>query len=187
MAPFSISTPPRRSRMRGAARALSVPIESERRLYLFILTRFLHANRHPLRLKTLWEIASLRFGDTRRRRLGDELGGFQHGGAERRRNRHPERDQDAGSGHRREGDFDVALRREVFDHGAIGDVPRDRREIDRADHYRTLIALFGPYRFHPLVVEFKIVAHASVENGSAGAASIGVERIAGTGDPQHRI
>jgi hypothetical protein len=30
-----------------------VPIESERRLYLFILTRFLHANRHPLRWKTL--------------------------------------------------------------------------------------------------------------------------------------
>jgi hypothetical protein len=34
-------------------RALSVPIESERRLYLIILTRFLHANRYPLRWKTL--------------------------------------------------------------------------------------------------------------------------------------
>jgi hypothetical protein len=33
--------------------AFSVPIESERRLYLFILTRFLHANRYPLRWKTL--------------------------------------------------------------------------------------------------------------------------------------
>jgi hypothetical protein len=35
------------------ARAFSVPIESERRLYLFILTRFLDANRYPLRWKTL--------------------------------------------------------------------------------------------------------------------------------------
>jgi hypothetical protein len=34
-------------------RAFSVPIESERKLYLFILTRFLHANRYPLRRKTL--------------------------------------------------------------------------------------------------------------------------------------
>jgi hypothetical protein len=33
-------------------RAFSVPIESERRLYLFILTRFLDANRYPLRWKT---------------------------------------------------------------------------------------------------------------------------------------
>jgi hypothetical protein len=31
----------------------SVPIQPERRLYLFILTRFLHANRYPLRWKTL--------------------------------------------------------------------------------------------------------------------------------------
>jgi hypothetical protein len=36
------------------ARAFSVPIESERRLYFFILTRFLDANRYPLRSKTLW-------------------------------------------------------------------------------------------------------------------------------------
>jgi hypothetical protein len=35
------------------ARAFSVPIESERRLYFFVLTRFLDANRHPLRWKTL--------------------------------------------------------------------------------------------------------------------------------------
>jgi hypothetical protein len=28
-------------------------MESEARLYLFVLTRFLNANRHPLRLKTL--------------------------------------------------------------------------------------------------------------------------------------
>jgi len=35
------------------ARAFSVPIESERRLYLFILTRSLDANRYPLRWKTL--------------------------------------------------------------------------------------------------------------------------------------
>jgi hypothetical protein len=34
-------------------RAGSVLIESERKLYLFILTRFLHANRYPLRSKTL--------------------------------------------------------------------------------------------------------------------------------------
>src|SRR6266853_1578032 len=34
-------------------RAFSVPIESERRLYFFVLTRFLDANRHPLRWKTL--------------------------------------------------------------------------------------------------------------------------------------
>src|SRR5882724_1923216 len=32
----------------------SVPIKSERRLYSFVLTRFLHANRYPLRSKTLY-------------------------------------------------------------------------------------------------------------------------------------
>jgi hypothetical protein len=37
----------------GLARAFSVPMESERRLYLFILTRFLYAKRYPLRWKTL--------------------------------------------------------------------------------------------------------------------------------------
>jgi len=36
----------------GLTRALSVPIESERRLYFFILTGFLHANRYPLRIKS---------------------------------------------------------------------------------------------------------------------------------------
>jgi hypothetical protein len=36
-----------------SSRAFSVPIESERRLYFFILTRFLDANRYPLRWKTL--------------------------------------------------------------------------------------------------------------------------------------
>jgi hypothetical protein len=35
------------------ARAFSVPIESERRALLFVLTRFLDANRYPLRSKTL--------------------------------------------------------------------------------------------------------------------------------------
>jgi hypothetical protein len=30
-----------------------VLIESEPRLYIIVLTRFLHANRHPLRSKTL--------------------------------------------------------------------------------------------------------------------------------------
>src|SRR5882724_13197626 len=29
-------------------------LKSERRLYFFVLTRFLHANRHPLRWKTLY-------------------------------------------------------------------------------------------------------------------------------------
>src|SRR5216684_5392694 len=33
---------------------LSVPIESERRLQLFVLTRFLYANCSPLRWKTLY-------------------------------------------------------------------------------------------------------------------------------------
>src|ERR1700737_927380 len=36
---------------------------------------------------------SLRFGDARRRGLGDELGGLQHGGAERRGDHHPEGDR----------------------------------------------------------------------------------------------
>jgi hypothetical protein len=35
------------------AEAFSVPIESERRLYFFISTRFLDANRDPLGSKTL--------------------------------------------------------------------------------------------------------------------------------------
>jgi hypothetical protein len=34
-------------------KAFSVPIESERKLFLFILTLFLHVNRYPLRSKTL--------------------------------------------------------------------------------------------------------------------------------------
>src|SRR5256885_1803566 len=38
---------------RDRDRAFSVPIESEKGLYLYVLTRFLHANRYPLRLKTL--------------------------------------------------------------------------------------------------------------------------------------
>src|SRR5882724_906118 len=53
---------------------------------------------------------SIRFGHARRRGLGDEFGGFKHRGAERRRDHHPKWDQDAGSGDRRERDFDVALR-----------------------------------------------------------------------------
>jgi len=40
-------------RIMGLPRAFSVPIESERRLQFFVLTRFLDANRHPLRWKTL--------------------------------------------------------------------------------------------------------------------------------------
>jgi hypothetical protein len=39
--------------LKAAARTFSVPIESERRLCLFILTRFLHANRYPFRWKKL--------------------------------------------------------------------------------------------------------------------------------------
>jgi hypothetical protein len=35
------------------ARAFSLLMESEARLYDFVLTRFLHANRYPLRSKTL--------------------------------------------------------------------------------------------------------------------------------------
>src|SRR6266851_5459329 len=35
-----------------AARAFSVPIESEQRLYFFVLTRFLNANRYPPRIKS---------------------------------------------------------------------------------------------------------------------------------------
>src|SRR5882724_11031981 len=38
----------------SAPGAFSVPIESERRLQLFVLTRFLYANRGPLRWKTLY-------------------------------------------------------------------------------------------------------------------------------------
>jgi hypothetical protein len=34
------------------AGAFSVPIESERRLYFFVLTRFLDANRYPPRIKS---------------------------------------------------------------------------------------------------------------------------------------
>jgi hypothetical protein len=36
-----------------ASRALSVLIESEPKLQILVLTRFLHANRYPLRSKTL--------------------------------------------------------------------------------------------------------------------------------------
>src|SRR6266478_7678123 len=39
-----------------STRAFSVPIESERRLYFFVLTRFLDANRYPLRSKTLYAL-----------------------------------------------------------------------------------------------------------------------------------
>src|SRR5216683_2162925 len=98
------------------------------------------------------------------RRLGDELGSLQHGGAERRRDYHPERNQDAGAGDRRERDFDVALGSEVFDHGAVVYGAGDQREIDRADHDRAMIALFGPHRFHAFEVELEIVAHAAVED-----------------------
>src|ERR1700721_4014450 len=83
-------------------------------------TKTLKWVRPPSRIRRRKEstgFTSLRFGDTRRCRRGDELGGFQHGGAERRRNHPPERDQDAGSGNRREGDFDVALPGKVFDDG----------------------------------------------------------------------
>jgi hypothetical protein len=44
------------SKPRAAVRAFSVLIESEPRLWFFGLTRFLHANRYPLRLKTLSEV-----------------------------------------------------------------------------------------------------------------------------------
>jgi hypothetical protein len=39
-----------------------VPIKPERTLRLLVLTRFLHANRHPLRSKTLWVINRLNAG-----------------------------------------------------------------------------------------------------------------------------
>src|SRR5229473_4464301 len=48
---FAAKTQPVSQTVR-AVRA-SVPIESERRLYFLVLTRFLHANRYPLRWKTL--------------------------------------------------------------------------------------------------------------------------------------
>jgi hypothetical protein len=38
----------------NAIRARSVPIESGPKLWISVLTRFLHANPYPLRLKTLW-------------------------------------------------------------------------------------------------------------------------------------
>jgi hypothetical protein len=44
-----------------SARAFSVPMELERRLYLLVLTRFLYANRYPLRWKTLPNDAAKRF------------------------------------------------------------------------------------------------------------------------------
>jgi hypothetical protein len=42
----------------GLLRTFSVPIESERRFHFFVLMRFLHANRCPLRWKTLWNSGS---------------------------------------------------------------------------------------------------------------------------------
>ncbi len=39
-----------RPRRENRARAFSVPMESERRLYFFVLTRFLDANRYPPRI-----------------------------------------------------------------------------------------------------------------------------------------
>ncbi len=41
---------------RDSVQSFSVPIESERRLQLFVLARFLYANRYPLRWKTLQRI-----------------------------------------------------------------------------------------------------------------------------------
>jgi hypothetical protein len=38
--------------LRAAPEPFSDPIASER--WFFVFTRFLHANRNPLRLKTLW-------------------------------------------------------------------------------------------------------------------------------------
>jgi hypothetical protein len=49
--PFGVAKA--RGMMRKHESRTSVPIESERRLELFVLTRFLHANRCPLRSKTL--------------------------------------------------------------------------------------------------------------------------------------
>src|SRR5712672_1044690 len=79
---------------------------------------------------------------------GDETCGFEHGGAERGRDGHAERNQDARAGDRHEGDLEIALGGEISDHGPIGDIARDRREIDRADHGRPVIAALGPDHFH---------------------------------------
>ena len=70
------------------------------------------------------------------------------------------------------GDLDIALGGEVFDHGAVRDVARDRREIHRADHDRAMIALLGLDGFHALEIELEVVAHAAVENAGAGAAGV---------------
>jgi hypothetical protein len=40
----------------GTTRAFSVLIESAPKLQSLVLTRFLHANRRPLRSKTLWSM-----------------------------------------------------------------------------------------------------------------------------------
>ncbi|XIA65570.1 hypothetical protein ACFIOY_04550 [Bradyrhizobium sp. TZ2] len=40
-----------------SARALAVLIKSEPKLWILVLTRFLHANRYPLRSKTLQTVA----------------------------------------------------------------------------------------------------------------------------------
>ena len=73
--------------------------------------------------------------------------------------------------------FDIALGGEVFDDGAVGDIARDRREIDRADHDRAMIALLGLDGFHPLEVELEVVPHPAVEDSGAGAAGIRAEQF----------
>ena len=78
--------------------------------------------------------SSIRLRHPRRRGRRHEGRRFQHRRAERGRDGHAERNQDPCACDRHEGDLDIALGGELFDHGAIGDIARDRREIDRADH-----------------------------------------------------
>ena len=109
-------------------------------------------------------LGSLRLRNPRRRGGRDERRRLQHRRPERRRDRHAEWNQHAGSRDRHERDLDPAFGGEIFDHGAIGDVARDRREVDGADQRGPVIALLGLHRFHALVVELEVVAQAAVED-----------------------
>jgi hypothetical protein len=51
LAPFEEDV--RRAQRASVTRAFSVPMESERKLYVFVLTHFLHASRRPFRSKML--------------------------------------------------------------------------------------------------------------------------------------
>lgn len=130
-------------------------------------------------------------GGAGRRRRGDEIGGQHHAGAERGRNHHLERHQHTGAGDRRQPDFHVALPGEIFDRGTVGDIARDRGEVDGADHGRPLIALRGLDLVQPLEGQPQFIAHSAVEDRGAGLASLGANRIGGARHLQqgsgHRI